>query len=40
MAASEVSHMAGSEKRFQVIHNEDEKSFVVAGVDVQPRQGK
>ena len=37
---SEVSHMAGLAKRFQVIHNEDEKSFVVAGVDVQPHQGK
>ena len=40
MAASEVSHMAGSAKRFQVIHNEDEKYFVVAGADVQPRQGQ
>ena len=40
MATPEVFHMADSTKRFQVTHNEEEKSFVVAGVDVQPRQGQ
>ena len=40
MVAFKVSHMAGLAKRFQVIHNEEEKSFVVAGADVQPRQGQ
>ena len=40
MVASEVSLMAGSSKRFQVVVNDDEKFFVVAGADVQPRQGQ
>ena len=40
MAASEVSLMAGSSKRFQVVVNDEEKFFVVAGADVQPHQGQ
>ena len=40
MAASEVSLMTGSSKRLQVVVNDDEKLFVVAGADGQPRQGQ
>ena len=40
MVAPEVYHMAGSAKRFQVTHSEEEKSFVVVGANVQPHQGQ
>ena len=38
--APEVYHMAGLAKQFQETHSEEEKSFVVAGADVQSRQGQ
>ena len=40
MAASKVSLMTGSLKRLQVVVNDDEKFFVVAGADGQPLQGQ
>jgi len=38
MVGPEADNYASSIKRFQVTHSKENKSFVVAGADVQPLQ--